>query len=99
MSYEIVDDRTPAEKVATVGFMVATDRFMSGWGQAPGRSLVAVPVTSSEDLDAVRHVLESRPEMLRVRFCLASYRPRLYDGDHLHIYNTQTSFRNTHKED
>lgn len=92
---KIQDDRTPEEKAATVGFVVATDNFMSGWGQAPGRSLVAVPVTSYEDEKAVTEVLERRHEMKRVRFCMKSYRPRLFDGDHLHIYDTHTSFRQT----
>lgn len=87
------DDRTDEEKAATVGFVVATDRFMSGWGQAPGRSLVAVPVTSYEDQKDVTETLERRPEMLRVRFCMKTYRPRLYQGDHLHIYDTKDSFR------
>jgi len=87
------DDRTPEEVAATIGFWVATDSFMSGWGCAPGRSLVACPVVSSEDSDAVERRFRLRPEFKRVRFCLANYRPKLSDRDHLHIYDTRTSFR------
>lgn len=93
MNYTIQDDRTPQEVESTVGFVVATDSFMSGWGEAPGRSIVAVPVVDYEDEKRVRERLERRYEMKRVRFCLKDWRPRLFEGDHLHIYDTKTSFR------
>lgn len=93
MEYTIQDDRTPEEKAKTIGFMVATDRFLSGWGNAPGRSIVAVPVVSFSDRETVENRLNLRNEMKRVRFVGPSYRPRLYPGDHLHIYNTKHSFR------
>ena len=90
----IRDDRTDEEKAATVGFMVATDRFMSGWGHAPGRSIVAVPCVSADDAATVERRLILRSEMKRVRWASGNtYRPKLRAGDHLHIYNTQTSFR------
>ena len=91
---EFKDDRTDEEKAATIGFWVATDRFMSGWGHAPGRSIVAVPCVSADDAEKVERRLTLRPEMKRVRWVPGSrYRPQLATGDHLHIYNTQTSFR------
>lgn len=49
-------------------YVVATDRFMSGWGEAPGRSIVAVECHTSEEVDFAMRVMESRDEMMRVRF-------------------------------
>lgn len=88
------DDRTPEEKAATIGFWVATDRFMSGWGQALGKSICACPVISSEDADIVERRFRSRTEFKYIRFVGGkNYYPKLNDGDHLHIYDTKTSFR------
>ena len=81
----IQDRRTPEEVAATVGFIVATDRFMSGWGHAPGRSLFAVPFRAWEDVEKIRQWLDARPEMLRVRVVGKHYRPKLREGDHLSI--------------
>ncbi len=65
-------------------YMVATDSFMSGWGGAPGRSIVAVECHTSEEVDFAEAKLRERPEMKRVRFCYR--KPRLRDGDHLKIF-------------
>ena len=65
------------------GYMVATDKCMSGWGQAPGRSLFALAVHTPEQREAARDRLEHRSEMIRVRFNLDL--PRLREGDHLSI--------------
>ena len=90
----MADDRTPDEVARTIGFWVATDRFLSGWGHAPGRSIVACPVTGWEDCDRVERVFHDRSEFLRVRYIVGQhYQPRLRSGDHLHIYNTRSSFR------
>ena len=89
----IEDDRTPEEKAATIGFWVATDSFMSGWGGGLRRSLVACPCVSSEDCDKVETRFRRRSEFKRVRFVGRDYRPKLSDGDHLHIYDTKSSFR------
>lgn len=93
MSYTIVDDRTSEEKEKTRGFVVATDRFLSGWGEAAGRSLVAVPFSDADDCARVETRLRLRDEMLRVRIVGPAYRPHLHPGDHLHIYNLRDSFR------
>jgi len=50
----MADDRTPDEVARTIGFWVATDRFLSGWGHAPGRSIVACPVTGSNRTSGLR---------------------------------------------
>ena len=81
----IEDWRTPEQKAATIAMVVATDRFMSGWGKAQGRSYFAVPVTDPDHLHIVLENMEDRDEMLRVRVVGNDYRPRLRDGDHLSI--------------
>jgi hypothetical protein len=89
---KIEDDRTAEEKTATIGFWVATDRFMSGWGEALGTSYVACPVVDWNDADEVEKRFRSRSEFKRVRYCAKNWRPKLHDGDHLHIY-AMDSFR------
>jgi hypothetical protein len=81
----IDDRRTDTDKAKTVGFVVATDRFMSGWGQAPGRSYFAIPLRSWDEADVVRENMEARSEMKRVRVVGKDYRPKLHEGDHLSI--------------
>ena len=91
--YIRIDDREPEEKQHTIGFWITTDRFMSGWGQAKGRSLVACPIFGSGDRDTVERRFRLRNEFQRVRYVSGqTFYPRLYSGDHLHIYDG-TSFR------
>jgi hypothetical protein len=93
-NYIIEDDRTTDEVNNTLGFVVATDKFMSGWGKAAGRSYVAVPFVSEEDKYKVLSRINRRSEMKRVREVYGkTYRPSMRSGDHLHIYNTKNSFR------
>lgn len=87
------DDRTPEERAATQGFIVATDKALSGWGQAPGRSIVVCPYISDEDKQAVLNRFNLRDEFRFVRDVGADWRPRMRRGDHVHIYDTTTSFR------
>lgn len=94
--YTLVDDRTTDEVKLTVGFVKATDKFMSGWGKALGKSVIAVPFTSADDMDKVMERINRRNEMKRVRVVMGNeYHPSLNSNDHLHIYNTTTSFRYT----
>ena len=82
----VIDDRrTEEDKAATIGFVVATDSFMSGWGEARGRSLFAVPVRNWAEAVTVENNMRARSEMKRVRVVGKDYRPRLYPGDHLSI--------------
>jgi len=85
-----VDDRTSSEVEKTIGFWVATDKFLSGWGMAKGgRSIVACPVVSKEDSDKVERRFQLRKEFIRVRFVSGNkYFPHLRTNDHLHIYTT-----------
>ena len=94
----VKDDRTQAEKHETIGFVVATDSFMSGWGGAEGgKSFVARPIRSSEELDMVTEAFEGRAEFKRVRFVLGKvtkegrvYKPKMQVGDQLHVYGFDT---------
>ena len=87
--YTIKDDRTDAEKDVTIGFVVATDKFLSGWGDATGgRSIVARPVRDTQECDRVMQLFEDRDDFKHVRYASGSaYKPRLRNADHLHIYN------------
>ena len=90
--YTIQDDRTDTDKGVTIGFVVATDKGLSGWGKATGgRSIVARPIRDREECDRVMRLFEDREGFLRVRYASGSeYKPRLHSGDHLHIYNFDT---------
>jgi len=79
----INDRRTDQEKKDTLGFMVATDRFLSGWGQAPRRSIYALAITDIGQFHIVEENLKDRGDMMRVRFCKKL--PRMKEGDHLSI--------------
>jgi hypothetical protein len=46
--------------------VVARDKFMSGWGQAEGRSSYAAWLCRENQLPYVRQWVESRPEMTHV---------------------------------
>lgn len=81
----IDDQRTDEDKAKTEGFVVATDSFMSGWGNAKSRSLFAVPFTTAEQAQIVLHNMECRSEMKRARIVGKDYRPKLSAGDHLSI--------------
>ena len=87
----INDERTEDEKAATVGFVAATDAYMSGWGKAPGRSIYAIPLMDWDQLDAVRDNFDEYGHMKRVRVCARDWRPRLRDGDHLRIASPSTA--------
>ena len=83
--YTIDDRRTEEDKARTVGFVVANDSFMSGWGQAPGRSIFAVPFRSWTEASIVEDNMRHRSEMKYVRVVGKAYRPRLRAGDHFSI--------------
>ena len=89
-----IDDRRSADDIAaTAGFVVANDSFMSGWGQATGRSLFAVPFRSMEEARIVEENMRDRTEMKYVRVVGPDYRPRLYPGDHLSIRDCSDASR------
>lgn len=79
------DRRTDAEKdrEAFPLFVSMTDKFMSGWGQAPGRSLYSLAVRSVEEAERVIDNAGRRSEMRYVR--VSSALPRKRPGDHLSV--------------
>jgi len=81
----IDDRRSEQDKRRTLFFVVATDKFMSGWGNAPGRSFFAVPCESLEQAEIVEDNMHHRSEMKRVRIVGHDYRPKLRSGDHYSI--------------
>ena len=85
----VVEDwRTPDEVAKTIGFVVATDSFMSGWGKAQGRSLFAVPFTNYDEAATVEGNMNRRDEMKRVRIVYGADYPqkvKLGPEDHLSI--------------
>lgn len=85
------DRRTPEQVKETVLYVVANDRFMSGWGLAPKRSLFAVACTA-ETYEDVERRMRTRSEMKRVR--VNSRLPRVHDGDHLSIiWHTEFTYQ------
>lgn len=81
-----VDDRTEDEKRTHPLLVVATDRFMSGWGEARDGLSYAAWACRSEDEYRVERWVRARIEMSRVRIVMAKgYRPGRYCA-HLHIY-------------
>lgn len=81
------DDRTDAEKKTHIWGIVASDRFMSGWGGASGgTSRCAWACHPDVNTDRVYNWVKSRKEMRYVNLVdLRTYRaPR--GTAHFHIY-------------
>lgn len=82
----IIDDqRSDEEKKRTIGFVVAIDNFMSGWGMAQGISYFAVPFETWDEAVTVEVNMRRRDEMKCVRIVGPDYQPKLREGDHLSI--------------
>lgn len=80
----IIVDHRRHRQAPRKGFVVATDSFLSGWGQAPGTSYYAIAVdTDLEAYIVMDNNLKARPEMKRVRFNLSL--PKGGPRDHLVI--------------
>lgn len=93
----VTDDQRGDGRPA-MGYVVATDSFLSGWGHAPGRSLFAVAVGTREEREAIESNMAARSDMTRPRFV----RPRKSDGfpdvrlqrgDHLSVRDRATAGR------
>ena len=80
----IVDDRRK-NKTAPSLWLVATDKFMSGWGQAPDKSYIAYPVYNYGSVEYYNLLqwMEDRNDFIRVRLNMSL--PRVKDGCHLSI--------------
>jgi len=82
---ELVDERTKEERETLTAIVLATDRFMSGWGKAEGGPSYAGWACRPEDVNRVFDWVERRGDMQRVRIVAGDYRPPSGPG-HCHIY-------------
>ena len=83
-----IDDRTQEQRKTHYILVTATDKFMSGWGQAEGGlSKCAWAVDPNEASHAkLLHWVESRPDMKYVNVRYDSGKNWYPDCKHLHIY-------------
>lgn len=73
------------------GFVVATDSFLSGWGEAPGRSLYAIAVESEDEAYTVMHNMKKQGSFKRIRWTRTL--PRIRRGDHLSVRDRHSAPR------
>ena len=90
VDHRMIDTR-PLKEVDL--WLVATDRFLSGWGNAPDTSYVAYPVdlvpySTLRDLECW---MENRIDYMRVR--KNCYLPRIRKGCHLSVYDIPLHLR------
>lgn len=79
------DDRTAEQMKTHNRLVVATDRFLSGWGKAEGGGSYAPWACTEGELEACERWVRNREDMLRVRVVDAdSYKPS--GAAHFHIY-------------
>lgn len=83
---KIVDDRTDEQKQTHRYFVVGTDSFMSGWGEASGGiSYAAWACDCHSTATHVASWVRGRKEMKRVRVVFGpKWRPR--GVGHAHVY-------------
>ena len=88
------DDRTPEQRQTHRWGVVASDRFMSGWGGASnGTSRCAWACHPDASLDALESWVRSRSEMRYVNVVdLNTYRPP-HGTAHFHIYIADPNHR------
>ena len=82
---ELEDDRTEEEKKELSVIIMATDKFLSGWGRAEGGPSYAGWACRPEDAQTVESWVRSREDMANVRKVSGNYRPPRRPG-HCHIY-------------
>ena len=67
---------SPSEIPEAPYYVLCTDKFMSGWGMAEGKTNVLIfPCADTDEVRIVTHNLHAREEMKRVR--VAASKPRL----------------------
>ena len=81
---KLIDDRTEKEKVTHQWIIAATDRFMSGWGEARNGTSYAGWACEHKDIQKVETWVRSRSEMKRVRLVFGTWKPK--GIGHTHIY-------------
>ena len=81
---ERIDDRTAEQKKTHNWLITATDKFMSGWGQARNGNSKCAWACLPEHADKVLQWVESRSEMKYVNVTNRPWYPR--NAAHVHIY-------------
>lgn len=82
---KLVDDRTDDQKLTHTVLITATDKFMTGWGEAAqGLSKCAWACTRSQDWEKVYKWVKARKEMKYVNVTFNNWKPR--NAAHVHIY-------------
>ena len=89
-SDQINDFRSDDDRALNSGFLVGTDKAMSGWGQAPGRSRVAVVIGDRNPQRLEDTMRDSGIRRIAYQATLNATINRLRDGDHLSIYGTNS---------
>lgn len=66
-------------------YLVATDKFLSGWGKAKGKSYVAYPLAglSLPQIDRLESWMRDRGDYIRVRYTQST--PKTGPNNHLSI--------------
>ncbi|RMD51590.1 hypothetical protein D6827_01965 [Candidatus Parcubacteria bacterium] len=84
---KVVDDRNTEQKYSHYLAVLATDRFLSGWGLAEGGNSYIAFACRPEDLQATFRKIQNRNDLMRIRVVdLRNYRPNPKYCKHLHIY-------------
>ena len=100
----MIDDKRNDKTAPELGYVIATDKCMSGWGMAPGRSLFAVPVDNDVEAAMVIFTMKTqRTEMKRPRLVTAfradgTPRVRMSDDDHLSVRDRKDVSRFYHAD-
>jgi len=87
-----VDDRTDEQRKTHTTLITATDKCMSGWGEAKNGLSKCAWACEPENCDKVLNWVEGRTDMKHVGVCYGDWKPR--NAEHLHIYavgDTHTS--------
>ena len=79
------DDRTAEQKLTHTIIVLATDKFLSGWGEAKGGPSYAGWACKPELQFKIFERVSERSEMRRVRVVTSNYHPPSGPG-HCHIY-------------
>lgn len=78
------DDRTPEQRKTHVWLVTATDKFMSGWGEAKGGlSKVAWACETLAEAEKVESWVKNRGDMKYVNIHKGNWYPH---AKHVHIY-------------
>lgn len=84
-----IDDRKKEEKKIYSWLITATDKFLSGWGEAEGGLSKCAWACKKEDVDKVKRWVKSRSDMKYVNVVHGSWYPR--HAKHVHIYKVETN--------